>query len=125
MRQPTPYVDLYLWWNSAVAGENPERFEDEPHCGYYKRKFKKGGPWAPVRVSCLRVLDEIGELAEPERIVAQTDDGPVFDAVKCWTYLRPISKAEFDVLLEKHRTDPTFKATHAQVDLIANPVGPE
>lgn len=36
-------LDYYAWWRSAIAGQNPSIHENEPQCGYYRKRVKEGG----------------------------------------------------------------------------------
>ena len=118
IRQPSTYVQLYGWWLDAVRTGLVAMVEDEPPCGFYKTRKVRGGPWVPVQISVLRILDGFGELADDERLVAQEGvDGQKFRAERIWTSLRPISREEYDALIEAHRTDPVYQATHAPADI--------
>lgn len=98
IRQPTPDDVAYAWWREAVAtGRVTEIHEGHPQPGYYKRKVRIGPHryWRAVEIYVDRVTDpETGELTEPERIVAWAD-GTAQDPASMWTYLQPISEAEF------------------------------
>lgn len=40
--------DRYAHWKAALAGKAPPIFADSPHCGIYKARRHKNGPYAPV-----------------------------------------------------------------------------
>lgn len=82
MRKPTPTRELYRWWNDAIDGKRPPIHEDDPHCGFFKRRFVRGGPWVPVEFFCDRLVIG-GELAAPETIVARVR-GKIEPAERHW-----------------------------------------
>jgi len=119
MRRPTPDSDLYRWWAEALRDPNIERHEDEPQCGYYKRKVVKNGPWVPCEVYCDRVIKD-GYLASDERMMVRTHDDVVFDAAIIWTYLTPITFREWKARM----TSVEGLATHCPIDLTEEPARP-
>jgi hypothetical protein len=79
----------------------------------------KNGPYVPVEIRVEREIDHhTGELLAPERlvaIIATTSDRA--DAARLWSYLTPISRAEFKALLELHHQIPAMAATKVKFDL--------
>lgn len=126
IRQPSTYRQLYAWWMDAVQNGVQSMIEDQPHCGFYQMRQVKNGPWVPVELFIQRFIDvETGELTEPERVMCKIGaDGPVFAAEKVWTQLRPISEQRYSQLMADHEHHPTFRATHAPVDLSTTPMRP-
>jgi hypothetical protein len=96
----------YDWWRRAVDDPNLPRHDGEPQCGFYKRRYVKGGPWVAVRV----FRDDAGIRATDANL-------EIFDPAPVWSYLRPISFEEYRALKKLHATDDRFRATHAPVDL--------
>lgn len=124
MRTPSTFHDLYAWHRAHMMGDNPPRYENEPHCGWYRTRLVKGGPWVPVEIRCQRVIDpETGELACDERLIAIME-GKVRDPLKVWTYLTPISRHEFAALQEARKTNSKMQATMARIDLTEGAVRP-
>lgn len=119
MRRPTPDAFLLQWWANAVISGDDERHEDQPKCGYYKRKLVKNGPWVPVRIVCQRDVDENGFLASDEVMIAQSHDGVDFEATPIWPYCVPITVREY-----MNRMKNLPDATHAAVDLLTIPATP-
>lgn len=117
IRQPTSEAALYDFWRRSVAGERVPRVEDEPQCGYYKRRMVRGGPFVPVEIWMEQDIDpETGELTAPERLRA------ICNAQLCrpesvWTYCRPISASEYDGLTGARASIPDMAATHVAIDL--------
>ena len=67
IRQPTDLDDTLEWWRRTVSGERVPRIEDEPQCGFYKRRFVRGGPFVPVAIWLHQEIDpETGELETQE-----------------------------------------------------------
>lgn len=125
IRQPTPLADLYEWHRATLAGERPPRIEDEPNPGWYKRRFRGGGPFVPVRVWMHQAIDfETGELMEPETLRAEVNGQP-YDPVAVWPYCTAISEADYHALVEMHRTEDLMAATLARVDLSRAPIRPQ
>lgn len=122
MRTPSTDSELYHWWQRAVDGLNLERHDGEPQCGYYRMRERAGGPWVPVEIICDREIDENGDLASDERIVAILPDGRRQPAEWHWLRVRPISRSAFDDLVRMRSEDPRMLATMADLDLSQKPV---
>ncbi|MEL6678116.1 MAG: hypothetical protein AAFQ51_05370 [Pseudomonadota bacterium] len=120
MRTPSTFKQLYAWHSAAVerrAGVpvlDHRYCEGEAHCGWYRRRMVKDGPFVPVEIICERELDpETGELADDERLVALV--GPERERRQpydMFTHLTAISHAEFKALLCRCEADPRMAATH-------------
>lgn len=124
MRQPSSFMRLHQWWKDALAGLATEQHDGLPECGCYKLRYVKGGPFVPVRIFVLRDIDpDTGELQGPERIMAEANGLPA-DPVPIWTYLRPISRADYDALVEMHRSEDRMSATNVALDLSLTPTLP-
>lgn len=124
IRQPSTFMRLHQWWKDALAGLAPEQHSDLPECGFYRTRFVKGGPFVPVRIFVLRDIDpDTGELQAPERIMAEAN-GLRTDPATIWTYLSPITRADYHALVEKHRAEDRMSATHVALDLSATPTLP-
>lgn len=122
IRQPTP--DPLRWWRFALMDPSTPRHDADPQPGFYARRYTKGGPLVPVEVRLVQEIDEAtGELTAPERIEADELGRPK-NAHDIWTRLRPVTRAEFDALVERHRTDHRMSATHAVYDVAALPTRP-
>ena len=119
-----PTADPYAWWRIAVEDPSTPRFEDEPQAGFYRRRYVARGPWVPVEIRLVSVVDpETGELTEPERFEA-VELGEARDPYRIWLRLRPISEAAWRDLVERHETEAAFAATHAPLDLSRLPTRP-
>ena len=126
MRMPTPDTVLFAWWEAALRGERPPVFEDEPRCGWFRRRFVPGGPWVPGSIRCVQIIDpETGELAEPERLVCEVG-GEVFRPERQWVSLasNPITRAAYDALVAARDTDDRMKADLAPIDITIAPPRP-
>jgi len=125
IRVPTPLAVQLAWHRATLAGMRPERYEDVPEAGWYKRRAVKDGPWLPVRVWIEQDIDPIsGELLAPERFRASCL-GESVDPARMWTYLRPISRDEYDALVRLHRDLDAMAATHAPIDLSTTILTPQ
>ena len=122
IRQPSPAARLYAWHKAALAGHAPAIHDGLPECGWFKRRLVKGGPWVPVRIFVRREIDpDTGELTGPETLVADVD-GKLSDPVRHWTYLIPISRAEYTSLLFRQSTVPGMADAETPLDLTKEPI---
>lgn len=88
IRQPST-AQLYGWLRAAVNGENPPRHDGIPHCGWFKRRMVKNGPWVPVRIFIDRDIDlASGELTRDE--FNHLTDYRLRDSVRMLDTRRPI-----------------------------------
>ena len=98
MREPSTAASKWAWWEAAIAGENPPRYEDQPQVGFYRMRKWRGLPyWLPARIELVSPVDEDGELTNPEYYVAEID-GKRTNAFRAWTWLHPVTKDEFEWL---------------------------
>lgn len=126
IRQPTSFATAYGWHMAAVAGREVDRHDGVPHCGWYKRKLVKGGPWVPVRIYLDRKIDPLtGELTEDEVMRIEVEGIEADDVEDQWTYLTPISKAEFDHLMDFRLRDGRMLDSRRPINLAAAPTPPQ
>lgn len=121
MRQPTE--DPYVWWRAALVDPKTPRHDGEPQAGYYRRRMVKNGPFLPVEVKLVQVVDTAGELSEPEFCIAE-QLGDAVNPYAIWTHLRPIARDEFEALVSQHRNLDLMAATHVAVDLSTTAILP-
>lgn len=78
-------MNEWQWWQSALAGGNPDIHADTPQCGFFKMRDGKDGAWLPVMIR----FDD-GALR------ARVGDNSDADPYKIWTFCagRPISKED-------------------------------
>lgn len=125
IRQPSTTSQLYGWHRAALAGENPPIHDGLPECGWYKRKMVKGGPWVPARIFITRDIDpETGELTDDERMLIEIDGETYRTPEKQWTYLIPISRADYEALKARKGTTPAMAATMVKINLSDKPMRP-
>lgn len=124
MRRPSTTADLYRWHQRAVRGEAPPVHEGLPECGWFKARLVKGGPWVPVRIWCEReICPATGELTAPEVLRCEAD-GMRRDPANVWTFLTPITRAEFETMIAMRETIPAMEATMAKIDLTKEAMRP-
>lgn len=118
MRQPTPASKVYAWHRNAIKNGVTLIHEGDPECGWFKRRFVKGGPWVPVEIFMVREIDvNTGELSADETLRVRIN-GKVSDQVdQNWTYLTPISRSEYEALKELQSIHPEMAATHAPLEI--------
>ena len=96
MRNPTPPHIALAWWRAALDGQ-ARITNDEPQCGFFKRRLVKGGAWVPARIWLDAEVDpETGELLTDERYQCEVN-GQYADPFDAWPWLcaHPISEAEY------------------------------
>lgn len=126
MREPSPIAFLFAWHRAALAGRNPPDHEGLPECGWFKTRLVKGGPWVPAKIWIRREIDaDTGELTAPEEYLCEVD-GRRRDAALAWGSLckNPISREEYDALIDRAKSLPVMQATMAKIDLTQHPVRP-
>lgn len=122
IRRPSTAAQLFAWWNDALADPNTVRHDGIPECGWFKRRFVKGGPWVPVRIYVRREIDpETGDLTGPEVLSADVD-GRICDPVDHWTHLKPISREEYNALLYRASMVPGMSDNRQKLDLTKGPI---
>lgn len=125
MRQPSTMAQLYAWHRAAMAGRAPAQHDGLPECGWYKRKLVKGCCWVPVRIYVERdICPDTGELTGPEILRGTVDGLLVDDIADQWTYLTPISRADFIALTDAPLRDPRMADPLARIDLSQTPTYP-
>lgn len=100
MRTATPITELYHWHTEALAGRRPQ-ITGEPHCGWFKCKLVRGGPYVAARIYMDREVDhDTGELLSDEKMRCEID-GRERDPEEQWTYICyiPITEAEYKFLI--------------------------
>ncbi len=126
IRQPTPIAKAYAWHRSALAGENPPRHDGLPECGWFKRRMVKSGPWVPVRIYLDRDIDpSTAELTRDEVLCIEVEGLDGGDPVDHWSYLTPISRAEFDHLTDYRLRDSRMLDSRQRIDLSEAPTLPQ
>lgn len=124
MRTPTPTARLYAWHRAALGPHPMPMHEGLPECGWYKTRLVKGGPWVPVEICIEREIDpETGELTGPEEYRCDVD-GMRRDPARLWTFLTPISRAEFNTLAARREAIPEMDATMVRLDLTQGAMKP-
>ncbi len=124
MRRPSTYLEAFRWWLDALAGRDVERLDGIPECGFYRMRNVKGGPWVPVKIVLEREIDhDTGELAGPERYIAEYE-GRRVDAIWVWERVSPISRADYDRLVEWVASDDVMAASMVALDLSKTPTRP-
>lgn len=126
IRQPSPFSRLYAWHTAALAGLRPTVHDGFPECGWFKRKMVKGGPWVPVRILVDREIDpQTMELTRDERLRIEIEGVDAGDPATHWTYLKPISRQEYDRLMQARVHDPRMADTRSPIDLSTSPTPPK
>lgn len=124
MRRPSTSAQLYAWHRAALAGLNPARHDGIPEAGWYRTRLVKGGPFVPVEIRILReICPETGDLTGPEVFACEVD-GIRRNPADVWSYLTPISRAEFEALRERRESIPEMVATMVPLDLTRKAMRP-
>ena len=118
LRKPSDRAALYAWHADALdalaqgrkdnlkelAADHPDLVppiqDGEPQCGYFKARVSKRAVLVPAKIYVRSVVDEAGELVEPERLVCEIGDRD-FDVFEAWPKLciRPITASEYQYLM--------------------------
>jgi hypothetical protein len=125
IREPTGHDEQYAWHRNAmlgVFGKAVTLFNEEPECGWFKRRLVKGGVFVPARIWLVSITDcETGELTQDEFLQCEVN-GNYADVDQQWPWLcgNPISESEFNYMtaLRQHC------AWHAPDEPAANPRQP-
>lgn len=122
IRQPTPTSVALAWWREALRNPDTVRHDGDPQCGWYKRRMVKGGPFVAARIYLDRDIDPMtGELTCPEELRCEVDGLPR-DPADQWTYLQPISRADYDALLHLRGVTPEMFDARTPIDLTRKPL---
>lgn len=116
IRTPTPLARQYAWYRAAIAGRDVPRHDGLPECGFFKYRAVKQGPFIPVRIWLEQEICPVtGELMADEVLRCEAL-GQSRNPETIWTYLRPIPRAEYDALVDLHRSMDLMAATHSAID---------
>ena len=124
MSKPTPHAALYAWHTNALLGvlaEEPQAFNEDPECGWFKRRLVKGGPFVPARIWMYQPTDESGDLIGDEVMQCEVN-GQFADPHAQWSWLcgEPITEQEFNYLTAALK----WSAENAPNEPMANPRQP-
>lgn len=106
MRKPTSKDEAFQWWRDALIGVAPPPINEQPECGFYKRRLVKGGPWVPAAIWIEAERDSDGNLISDERVVCVVN-GRKCDPVDQWGYLasQPISEVEYRRMVARVKSE--------------------
>jgi len=68
-------VSLYNWYYAALSGHFGPIHENDPQCGYYRMRWRRGGEWMPVAI-----------FREDDVEVLALSKGEMKDAFEVWTW---------------------------------------
>lgn len=111
MREPSSSEARWAWWEAAVSGLNPPRYENEPQVGFYKvRRWPRLPYWLPARIWIADgpVDPDTGELLDDEWIFAEID-GERKNPLKVWTWLHPVSEEDYKWIVASRPLQPNRK----------------
>jgi hypothetical protein len=81
------------------------------------------GPYIPVLIYLDREVDDDGDLTAPEEIRADVFGDPA-DPEDIWTYLEPITEAQYDALVAERLATQHNTDLRRRVNLSAEPTLP-
>lgn len=121
MSKPTPHAALYAWHTNALLGvlaEEPQAFNEDAECGWFKRRLVKDGPFVPARIWMYQPTDEAGDLVGDEVLQCEVN-GQFADPQQQWSWLcgNPITEQEFNYLTAILK----WSAENAPHEPMANP----
>lgn len=125
MRRPTSTAAAYAWHRAALINPRTPVIEDEPQCGWFRRRLVKGGSWVPGRIWIERELTATGELACDEQLRCEVL-GEWRDPIREWAFLasNPITEAAYEHLCRLHQVMPAMAATMIPFDISQQPMRP-
>jgi hypothetical protein len=106
LRRPTTHDTAFAWWRAALKARDPsgrakgvDFHINEPHCGFYRRRLVRFGPFVPARIWLEATVDRDGELTSDEVMRCEVD-GRERDPMDEWVYLCqwPITKADYEFM---------------------------
>jgi len=126
IRQPSSHADLFAWWNCAISGGSPPTYDGLPECGFYKRRLIRKGPWVPVRIYVDRDIDPMtGELTRDEKLRCDVEGLDGGNPADHWTYLKPITRNEYEHLVDYRLRDSRMANARSPFDLSDQPTLPQ
>lgn len=133
MRSPTPREVAFAWHTNAlkgVYGDDIHTHPDDPQCGFFKRRLRRGGVLVPARIWLYSPIDiGTGELVDDEVLQCEVD-GQYANPVEQWSYLcgNPITEQEFNYLMalrqhaQVHEPDLPHADPRKPVDWLTAPL---
>ena len=120
MSLPTPHAALYAWHTQALEDLSLHldlEVTDEVHCGWFKMRMVKGGPFVPTRIWMYQPVED-GELVGDEVLQCEIN-GKYADPIDKWSWIcsHPITEAEFNYLT----ATLAWTAENAPNEPMANP----
>lgn len=99
---------LYEWWRNACAGNLGPIHDNEPQCGFYRKRKFKDGPWQPVAI-----------FPDPDtgEITALVDNRHIADAGEIWTWVakHPVEHEVYEAVIRGEPWPGTDETVEAQV----------
>jgi hypothetical protein len=68
-------INSYTYWHNALLGQFGPVHENDPQCGYYRMRWRRGGEWIPVAI-----------FREDDGEVLALCKGEMKDAFEVWTW---------------------------------------
>lgn len=116
MREPSDLFTAFAFWRDALDGKRPT-ITHEPQCGFFQRRFVRGGVWVPVAIWLDQKIED-GELVDDEIMLCLVN-GKWEDPEEVWTHCagNPITESEYRFLEARHQ----WARVHAPDDPFARP----
>lgn len=112
-------TNLYAYWQSALAGDKPKMYVDDPQCGFYRKavytkepnKAAKKTGWKPVAVfvSNADLVAVVGSVDDPHHVITSDRD----KINELWSYIaaNPISEETYRAVAERGEPWPDSHET--------------
>jgi len=126
MREPTSIAKMYAWHKASIEGQRPETNLEEIHCGWFRCRMIKRGPWVPAMIWLHREIDLITrELMADEKYLALLNNARA-NPLYVWQRAcgNPITRAAYDELIKLQTKRPEMAATHAAMDISKKAIRP-
>jgi|GEM_PF-1778968 len=105
----------YTYWHNALSGNFGPIHENDPHCGYYRMRWRRGGDWIPVAI-----------FREDDGEVLALCKGEMKDAFEVWTWCcrYPVDYEVYRAVAEEGKPWPEDFFVSGLVDPVKKEVSP-
>lgn len=106
MREPTTAAAALRWHTQALNDKalhlDIEVDYDEPQCGWFLTRMRRGGPFVPARIFLEQEVGDDGELLSDEILRCEIN-GNLHDPHEAWIWMchEPIEQPAYDYLMAR------------------------
>ena len=107
----------YTYWHNALMGQFGPIHENDPQCGYYRMRWRRGGEWIPVAI-----------FREDDGEVLALCKGEMKDAFEVWTWCcrYPVDYEVYRAVAEegKHWPEDVLVGLDDKAAITLSPIAP-